>query len=139
MYAYEINKVKNYENKDIEDAIALRKSEIQKQATSFDEIQIGDIFVDSWGYDMTIVDWYQVVGKVGKATLIVRAVKSKWVSEWISGTGETVPSIDDFCSDEIRVRVQDNQYGLYFKNPIGYHEAIARPWDGRPHYENHND
>lgn len=46
-----------------------------------DEIAIGDMFYSSWGYDCTIVDAYQVVGKKGKTTLLLQQLTKEQVAE----------------------------------------------------------
>ena len=43
-------------------------------------IKVGDLFYDSWGYEQTNIDFYEVVGLKGKCTAIIRKVKNDYIS-----------------------------------------------------------
>ena len=65
------------------------------------DIKIGDIFYNSWGYDQTNIDFYQVISTTAK-TITLRAIKG--ASDDFNTyhlTGTTVPVKDNFCSDEL--------------------------------------
>lgn len=110
------NRVKEHENEKAK----------YKRAYSHEGIEIGDIFSHSWGYDQTNVDFYQVVGKTGKATLIVRPICSSRV-EATGPMAEMVTALkDQFKGSEFKVRTD----GKYFKTNVGY----ASKWDGKPMY-----
>lgn len=57
----------------------------------------GDILYVSWGYDMTIIDFYEVIANNGK-TLQVRELKSR-----NSGGqyGKTEPQVNTYANDKI--------------------------------------
>lgn len=44
-------------------------------------VKVGDIFVSSWGYEQTNVDFYQVIALVGKHSVRVREVAPEIINE----------------------------------------------------------
>lgn len=88
----------NFEHKKIADkqAKSLQKSMLNIQ----DHIAIGDIFTSSWGYEVTYIDYYQVVGFKGKQTVLLREIASNVTSDNYNH-GNCVPAIDHFVNDEI--------------------------------------
>lgn len=76
------------------------------------EINVGDVFVDSWGWEQTNVDLYQVVAKPSAKTLIVREIATERVegSEVSHGMACDVKAVvGEFIGEEKKVRV--NSYG----------------------------
>lgn len=61
--------------------------------------QVGDVFYSSWGYEQTNVDFYQVVSKKGKQTLVFREIKEE---QNYTGdmNGLTVPRVNEFLDDD---------------------------------------
>lgn len=88
----------NFELKKIADkqAKSLQKSMLNIQ----DYINIGDVFTSSWGYEVTYIDYYQVVGFKGKQTVLLREIASN-VTEDNYNHGTCVPAIDHFVNDEV--------------------------------------
>lgn len=78
------------------------------------EVHEGDIFVSSWGYSMTLVDFYQVtkVSKTGKS-VNVRKLASKVVSGNINSPqgGYVTPIKDRFEGEELRNKRLKADYG----------------------------
>lgn len=85
------------------------KLEIQrkKKEEISNSINVGDIFYTSFGYSMTLVDFYQVTEKVSKSTVKVRSIRGISDNDF---QGQIRPSVDDFISEERSVRI--NPYGL---------------------------
>ena len=59
---------------------------IKKEYRSIDDIELGTIFYDSWGYDQTNVDFYKVIRKTAKMVEVVAIGQHKvedtsWASE----------------------------------------------------------
>lgn len=105
-------------------------------ASSFDflpNIVPGTIYVSSYGYDMTLVDYYQVVRRSNK-TIYLREIKSKILSGG-GYAGEKMPIKDDFKNDEI-IRSVLSGDGDWIR--IGQHKR-ASLWDGKPDYYNTMD
>lgn len=74
-----------------------------KQSKGHADIQIGDIFVSQWGYSMTLVDFYQVIDKVGKSTLVLREIQQERISDGYL-SGRCTPIKDSFVGREIKKR-----------------------------------
>lgn len=69
-------------------------------------ISVGDVFVSSWGYEQTNVNFYQVVSLHGTKTVTVREItaKSRAVQ---SMAGYTKPLINNFVGDPIRRQIKE--------------------------------
>lgn len=61
-------------------------------------VKVGDVFYDSWGYEQTNIDFYQVVGLRGETQIILRPIHS---------AGRAI----GFCSEMIKP-VKDSFYEL---------------------------
>lgn len=116
----------------ISEAIRDRKSQMARKVTQQEErrnfkhdIQPGDIYYTSWGYDQTNVDFYEVVAASDKS-ISVREVESKTVSsergadyvsavpgKYVGSLMKKVPSAHGFRVDS----------------------AMATKWDGKPKYQ----
>lgn len=94
-------------------------------------VKVGDIFVDSWGYEQTNVDFYQVVAKPSAKTVIVReiACRTEEGSRQSHGMADSVfPVRDAFIGEEMKKRI--DSYGG-FKT---YSFSCARPADENRSY-----
>ena len=69
-----------------------------EKAEFFESIKVGDIFVDSWGYDQTNVDFYLVTKKL-KASIKIVKIGSKVVATSI-GSEMVVPVPDAVIGEE---------------------------------------
>ena len=98
-------------------------SKEKDKAEFFESIKVGDIFVDSWGYDQTNIDFYLVTKKL-KASIKIVKIGSKIVSTSI-GTEMVVPVKDAVIGEERTKIPQDG----YIKTSS---YSLARPWDGKP-------
>lgn len=63
-------------------------------------IEVGTIFYDSWGYEQTNIDFYQVV-EVKAKTLKVRAINGFLVEHTGPDSGRKAPTMNDFKDDII--------------------------------------
>lgn len=99
-------------------------------------LEVGHVFVASWGYDQTNVDYYQVVRIVGPRMVEVRKIRSRMVESGgeASMSGRAVPEIDDFCGEPARVLVNVGSYGPSISPPGLGKYASAGLWNGRPNY-----
>ena len=69
-----------------------RKIEEKLQSVQLSQaVKVGDLFVDSWGYEQTQVDLYQVVAKPSAKTVVVRPIAC-----------ETVEGSEGHMSREVR-------------------------------------
>lgn len=73
----------------------VRKDEVQNT-------KIGDLFYNSWGYDQTNIDFYQVVKKT-KSAFVIREIKARFSNRQGAShmAGYFKPVRDSFCGDEI--------------------------------------
>ena len=101
-----------------------------------DFYKVGDIVVNTWGWEQTNVDFYQVV-KVGNKTIEVHPIAGQVVEGSYQAHGMTcdvVPAKDQFLTDR-----EDRIYTLRVKaqgrlsNPASYY--YMHKWDGRPMYK----
>jgi len=92
--------------------------------TSFEKINVGDIFYSSWGYDQTNINFYQVIEKKA-ASVIAREIGEKIVPGSEGFMSENVvPDKDRFIGAPFLAKV--SAYGLVGKEI--YHAAY--PYDG---------
>ncbi len=71
----------------------------QQPTQNIHGVRVGDLFFDSWGYEQTNIDFYQVVELKGKATAIIREL-AKDYGEGYAMTGKVRPVRDSFVSEE---------------------------------------
>jgi len=91
--------------------IAKRESEtiarelLKKEATKNMEnpYKVGDIFYDSWGYEQTNIDFYQVV-EVTPKSIKLREIAGDLFETNRGDSGRTKPLADQFVSEEILVK-----------------------------------
>lgn len=115
------NFVKHQESKKEERAKRIPTAEDLKK------VQVGDIFYNSWGYEQTNVDFYQVVALSGQSVTI-RKIQSKMVRENAFMSGFVVAVKDAFVE-----RAEPTKKRLKFyegKPSIG----SCYPWDGREQF-----
>ena len=110
------------------------KLEIQrkKKEEISNSINVGDIFYTSFGYSMTLVDFYQVTEKVSISTVKVRSIRGISDNDF---QGQIRPSVNDFISEEKSVRI--NPYGL--SNIDGYGNTGRKTTADASHYFNRLD
>jgi hypothetical protein len=89
------------------------------------KIQEGDILYTSWGYDQTNVDFYYVVGLIGKATIEVIKIGSKQVEQTSWGSANVIPDADTIL-DDTRKRYRINQYGAKID---GHQARVTNPFE----------
>ena len=93
-----------------------KKEQKAKEEKAFKDLKPGDVFVSSFGYSMTIVDFYQLISIKGK-TGTFRAISGDVVSGNAGYTGEVKPVKDDFVGETFTARLK----GDSFKTPkYGY-------------------
>jgi len=102
-------------------------------------VEVGDIFHCSWGYDMTINDYYQVVGLTpsGKSVRL-RKLNKELVSSGEYFQGREMPIKDDFANDNVMTRRLGISYMSTPQIKISEY-SWARLWDGVSNYFNHMD
>lgn len=121
-----------YALKDIE------RKHANKEAASNHTVKVGDIFTRSFGYSMSLVNYYQVVSLVGTKSCKVRRIKSKRVGDEDRGGGYyVVPLKDEFYDDKIitsRIQSRSNKFYITIDS-----DSADLYIDGEKDYVNRND
>lgn len=97
--------------------------------------KVGDVLVNTWGYDQTNVDFYVVVRTTRHSVDIARCgAKSVDATGWASDT--CVPDPEKVSGETMRKRVQgyvdnDGSFNAYV-TMNSY--SSARKWDGKPEH-----
>lgn len=103
--------------------------EIKPYSEPKHNIKPGDIFYNSWGYEQTNVDFYQVVSTTAK-TITLRAIKgSSNDYNAYHMTGSKVALKDNFCSDEL---IRKTPYLMGGEWRISFEYGAGCQWDGSP-------
>lgn len=89
-------------------------------------IEVGTIFVSSWGWEQTNVDFYQVVG-VTKNSVKLRRIASEEVRATGHMSADVVALKDHFISDEVITKRVNEHKAVKFNS-----FTHAHVWDGRP-------
>ena len=95
-----------------------------KKREEIKNLKVGDVLVNSWGYDQTNVDFYQVI-KVGERSFTIRPIASKFdkTQSRSAGSDSVLPDIDNFTG-EPKVKTS-------FSTDYGY----LHKWDGSPEHQ----
>jgi hypothetical protein len=107
----------------------------QETLKASDHFQIGDIILNSWGYDQTNVDFYQVIEVLNKK-IRVQSICGDYKQSGFD-CGYTTPIKDKF-SNKNEVLLLSLKYSgdkVYICNPESY--AYFHKWSGKPEYESH--
>lgn len=112
-------------------------------------VKVGDVFVESWGYDQTNINFYEAVGITpsGKSVKL-RAIESKMATEQTGGPGAdyVVPMSGAFLTPPEHIGSQAWRYGKMFTKRLGGgHKhgpyvsmssySGAWLWNGKPQYQ----
>lgn len=110
-------------------------SAANKDLKASDHFQLGDIVVNTWGYDQTNVDFYQVIEVLNKK-IRVRAICSKTVESTGPMSSNVMPVKDDFYGEKILLlSIKFKSWALNevsICNPESYY--YFQKWDGRAKY-----
>ena len=91
-----LNRVKNQEAKE-----KYKSDKEIKNKSDLLNVKVGDIFKDSWGYEQTNVDYFQVVAKPSSSFIVVKKINYELIDETVSNMSAYVkPLINSFKNDE---------------------------------------
>lgn len=100
------------------------------------------ILVDSWGYSMTIVDFYKVIRESEKSVWVIPIGSKETADGYLQGT--VVPNLE--VSDPTKVsmlRKRPNSLGNWYrgtvKSNITKEGSLLEEWSGQPMRFNHCD
>ncbi|MDF1769851.1 hypothetical protein [Maricaulis sp.] len=118
---------------------AERNADYKKKSTSADNsaFQVGHILSNTWGYSMTLVDFYEVVGLRGRTIVQLRELKSTVVSGDAGYQGTLMPCPGEYAGEmfERRINGRTGHPGVKISDGQG----SASLWDGKPKYYNRMD
>ena len=106
-----------------------------------DNVEIGTIFVCSWGYDQTNVDFYQVVKRTAKMVTVrkIRAIHeaayhlASYLMPIKNGFLDRDHPFEKEYGKPMTRKLQFLEDGRMFFKPASY--SMAQVWDGRPRTE----
>ena len=115
----------NLINKRINEKIQTKEQTKLRNAKEADTVQVGDIFHCSWGWEQTQCDFYQVISKKGKCTIVVRPIRAETVevTSWASDMRKAVR--DEFLGEKEHThrlngdsfKISSFQYASKVKDP----------------------
>jgi hypothetical protein len=105
---------------------------VSKEEEKFDENDIhkGDICYTSWGYSMTLVDFYEVIATT-PSSITLKELKTK-VVKGSAMQGYIMPVIGEYDSHGETVKARKNKYGRYKLK--GKYGASVYKWDNKEKY-----
>lgn len=71
-------------------------------------VSVNDVFVSSWGWEQTNVNFYQVISIHGKKTVVIREIRGACYSDGMTGSKKAV--LNDFIGEPIKRQVKDNSH-----------------------------
>lgn len=86
-----------------EDSKKIKKT---RQATE-NNLEVGDVLSCSWGYEQTNIDYYLVIGLVGKKSVRLVQIGSLIQDGEYWATGQCVPDVNNIISEPFTKRVDD--------------------------------
>ena len=116
----------------IADAQKLERKQKNAEAKASDFYALGDIVYNSWGYEQTNIEFYQVI-KITNKTIEVREVAQETEPGSLMSHGmadNRLPRKDEFIKEETyKLRVKSEGR---LSNPESFY--YFNKWDGRPKY-----
>lgn len=108
-----------------------RAAKVVLNKMAFEATNVGDVFVSSWGYDQTNVDFYKVVAKTKAMVKVVQIGKHV-----VSDDGPSIRVNPDKRVTEGPVMTKAIKAGYRGEATFKIASyATARRWDGSPRHE----
>jgi len=111
------------------------KKKAEKAARPKPQSKVGDIFVNSWGYEQTNVDYYQIIERPSAHFAIVKEIGAKMV-EGSAGRDccNMLPMKDVFLENGKEMRVKITNYGKGSESFKVNSYSSASLWKGEENY-----
>lgn len=113
--------------------------ELNKTLKASEHFKIGDIIVNTWGYEQTNVEFYQVIGMTEK-TIKVREVSQKSENMYSHGMAcNVMPDIDNFLESEkpfnllLKYSTWNNNNEVIICQPSSHY--YFHKWSGKSEYK----
>lgn len=108
----------------------------QSNLKADDHFKIGDIIVNSWGYEQTNIEFYQVTAVKNKVITVHELKKDYRETQFMAGN--SIPLEGQFNETKKPFDLKLKAYGnseVRICNPQSFY--YFHKWDGRPEYESH--
>jgi hypothetical protein len=125
------NIISNIERKEQE---KIKKSEAMKTIRANDFFKVGDILVNSWGYEQTNIDFFQVT-EVKEKTILVREIYQNTEENSIYSHGmacNVLPDIGNFIENGSKYLLRVKPDG-YVSQPKSFY--YIHKWSGKSQYK----
>jgi hypothetical protein len=89
------------------ESVAASEAIVKDRKAKPHELAVGDVLRSSWGYDQTNIDFYEVVGLIGKSMVEIREIGGAGYEDGFM-SGQVVPLKGDFRGEPMRKRAEGN-------------------------------
>lgn len=107
--------------------VITNEASVTKEEQPLPTVKVGDIFVSSWGYDQTNIDFYKVLNVKNKTAILAEIGQKREYTGHMNG--RCVPNPDVVGQKTLTKRIMSMQ-GLPCFKITSY--ASAYPWSGSP-------
>jgi len=107
-----------------------RKIRNERNKEERSKIKVGDLFVSSWGYEQTNVDFYQVIEKPTKQTFVIKEIAAVTVEGSTMSHGmacDVTPFKDHFLRDAKPIRLRSMKIDSF--------RFLSKTEEGESHYK----
>lgn len=132
-YTNYISKIQAEEKRKADEKAATKERNANFNASAF--YSVGDIVVNSWGYEQTNIEFYQVI-EVKNKSLLVREVGQTQLNHMSHGMAcDVLPEKDNFIGEPfmLRLRMVSWSEKPIICNPESYY--YFKKWSGLPQYK----
>lgn len=120
-----------------------RKADKPKAVNKYG-VEVGDLYCASFGYDMTLLNFFQVTKIIGESMVEVTEIRQKCVDGYAGYSGHSVPVKNSFIGEPIRKKItllyggntEPKKENTCFKDE--HHHAYYTTETAK-HYFNHMD
>lgn len=94
----------------VEKDAADRAAEKAERKAKVRELVVGDVLIDSWGYEQTNVDYYQVIELVGKSSVVMQQIRGEKTHGSNGDSGKCVPVLNSFVGEPFTKKVTNGHW-----------------------------
>lgn len=106
-----------------------RKADYRRELTTPHTLKPGDVVCNSWGYDQTNIDFFEVVSATAHFVWL-RQLKQQTTEQGFMA-GPTIPLLGQYRDEEItKHAASSGKYG----NRVNFKHGSGYKWDGKPEH-----
>lgn len=94
----------------VEKDAADKAAEKAERKAKVRELVVGDVLIDSWGYEQTNVDYYQVIELVGKSSVTMQKIAREKSFDRNGDSGKCVPVLNSFVGEPFTKKVTNGHW-----------------------------